>query len=194
MRNIYQQLIIITLTMGTASCSMNRMQCASLDSIQINTKEPIPILEDAPSISKKVFLSKYTDLLDRKLSNYLHSGSVPLNSDMRHPFCSKIAHILSPATPPDRKETALLNLKKDWLNQFEEEIESVVRNNPTIPITECGHVVLPMSEAYLRKTEGDPSGFYAIKPQYDECIAISIATKKPINNLTPSRVKQIEVK
>ncbi|OQX05593.1 MAG: hypothetical protein BWK73_33255 [Thiothrix lacustris] len=154
---------------------MNRMQCSNLDNIYINTKETMPILEGAPDISREIFLSKYTGLLDRRLLNYLHSGSIPLKSDMKNPFCARMAQILTPRS--NNTEIALLDLKKDWLNKFEEEIKSVTRNNPTVPVTECNHVVLPMTEAYLRKIDGDPAGFYTIKPQYDECISLSLSNK-----------------
>lgn len=183
MKNRYKQWIILMLSMGVTSCSMNRVQCSSLDNIHINTKETIPILEGAPEISREIFLSKYADLLDHRLSNYFHSGSVPLKSDMQNPFCAKAAQILTSRYAHDNKEIALLNLKKDWLKSFEEEIKSVARNNPTTTITECDHVVSPMSEAFLRKIEGNPSGFDTIKPQYDECISLSLSSKNPSKNI-----------
>lgn len=175
-------MMALVLSAGVASCSVNKMHCSNLDHIQINPKEPLPILKDAPEISEGIFLSKYTDLLDHRLSNYFRSGEIPDKSEWKNPFCAKTMQILTKTHPNDR-ETALLKLKKDWLHHFENEAQSMVKHNPTILVAECDHVVLPMVDAYLRKAEGDPSGFYAIKPQYDECIALSIMPKKPVNNV-----------
>lgn len=182
MNTKYKGMMALVLSAGVASCSVNMVHCSNLDHIQINPKEPLPILKDAPEISEGIFLSKYTDLLDRKLSNYFRSGEIPDKSEWKNPFCAKTMEILT-KTPPNDMEIALSKLKKDWLHHFEKEAQSIVKNNPTILVTECDHVVLPMVDAYLRKVEGDPSGFNVIKPQYDECIALSIMTKKPVNNV-----------
>lgn len=175
MREKYSGLTILILGFGVASCSANRIQCSNLDNIQINPKETVPLVENAQEMSKGIFLSKYTDLLDRRLSNYLFSGMIPNEQDNKYPFCAKVTQILTTTQPNDR-EAALLQLKRNWLNHFENEATGLIKHNPTIPVAGCDHVILPMVEAYLRKTEGDPSGFYALKPQYDECIALSLAT------------------